>query len=93
MFKSGKGVTTVYDKDYAADRTFQLYDVDEIVGVLADLGMDVIPAEANGLGGIMFFTDTKPMEHCVFYARKVRHARKNCQPGLLNGTLPKIGDY
>ena len=71
MFKSGIGVATVYDKDYKADRTFQLYEVDEIVNVLGDLGMEIVPAETDGLGGIMFFTDPKPMEHCVFYARKV----------------------
>jgi len=71
MFKSGLGVATVYDKDYKADRTFQLYEVDEIVNVLGDLGMEIVSAEVDGLGGIMFFTDPKPMEHCVFYARKV----------------------
>ena len=71
MFKSGTGVTTIYDKDYNTDRTFQLYEVDEIVNVLVDLGMEIISAEGDGLGGIMFFTDPKPMEHCVFYARKV----------------------
>lgn len=72
MFKSGTGVTTLYDKDYADERTFQLYEVDEIVDLLASLGADIIPAESDGLGGIMFFTDPKPMEHCVFYARKAR---------------------
>ena len=72
MFKSGTGVATVYDKDYNTDRTFQLYEVEEIVDVLVDHGMEVIPAEGEGLGGIMFFTDPKPMEHCVFYAKKVK---------------------
>ena len=72
MFKSGDGISTVYDKDYEVDRTFQLYDVEDIVKLLADLGMEVVSAQGNGLGGIMFFTDPKPMEHCVFFARKVR---------------------
>ena len=71
MFKSGDGISTVYDKDYEVDRTFQLYDVEDIVKLLAELGMEVVSAEGSGLGGIMFFTDPKPMEHCVFFARKV----------------------
>ena len=72
MFKSGSGIATVYDRDYEVDRTFQLYDAEDIVNLLVDLGMEIISAEGSGLGGIMFFTDPKPMEHCVFYARKVK---------------------
>ena len=70
MFKVGTGVATVYDRDYGADRTFQLYDADEVVGVLADRGLSVIEAEGGKLGGVVYFTDPKPMRHCVFYARK-----------------------
>ena len=71
MFKTGQGIATVYDKDYGADRTFQLYGVDEVVGLLADRGLSVIPAEAEKLGGLMYFKDPKPMDHCVLFARKV----------------------
>ena len=71
MFKIGQGIATVYDKDYGADRTFQLYGVDEVVGLLADRGLSVIPAEAEKLGGLMYFKDPKPMDHCVLFARKV----------------------
>ena len=70
MFKTGQGIATVYDKDYGADRTFQLYGVDEVVGLLADRGLSVIPAEAEKLGGLMYFKDPKPMDHCVLFARK-----------------------
>ena len=70
MFKIGQGIATVYDKDYGADRTFQLYGVDEVVGLLADRGLSVIPAEAEKLGGLMYFKDPKPMDHCVLFARK-----------------------
>ena len=70
MFKTGRGVKTVYDKDYKADRTFHLYSADEIVEALGHLGMEVIPVERDGLGGVMFFTDPKPMDHCVFFSRK-----------------------
>ena len=71
MFKIGRGITTVYDRDYGADRAFQLYDVDEVVGVLEDQGLSVIPADGAKLGGVMYFTDPKPMDHCVFFARKI----------------------
>ena len=70
MFKIGQGIATVYDKDYGADRTFQLYGVDEVVGLLADRGLSVIPAEGEKLGGLMYFKDPKPMDHCVLFARK-----------------------
>ena len=71
MFKTGSGLGTIYDRDYGADRTFQLYTVDEVVGVLQSQGLSVIPAEDDKLGGVMYFTDPKPMEHCVLFARKV----------------------
>ena len=70
MFKVGEGVAAVYDKDYDADRGFQLYGVEEIVERLAERGLDVVPPEADKLGGVMFFTDPKPMQHCLLYARK-----------------------
>ncbi len=70
MFKYGDGVATVYDRDYGADRTFQLYAVDGVLAVLADQGMRVVPEESGKLGGIMYFKDPKPMDHCVFFARK-----------------------
>ena len=72
MFKNGSGTATVYDRDYGAHRTFQLYDPDEVVGLLAELGFSIIQSEGAKLGGIMYFTDPKPMEHCVFFARKDR---------------------
>ena len=70
MFKVGAGIATVFDKDYGADRTFQLYGADEVVGVLEDRGLSVVPAEGEKLGGLMYFTDPKPMDHCVLFARK-----------------------
>ncbi len=70
LFKSGSGVTTVYDGEYDAHRSFQLYAVEDIVGLLAERGLHVVPAEGDGLGGAMLFTDYKPMEHCVLFARK-----------------------
>ena len=70
MFKNGTGVAGVYDRDYGTDRTFQLYDVDRVLGVLEARGLTVVPEEEGKLGGVMYFKDPKPMEHCVFFARK-----------------------
>jgi hypothetical protein len=72
MFKVGSGIKTLYDKDYGSDRSFQLYDADEIIALLSELGLEVVPQEGEKLGGVMYFTDPKPADHCVFYARKVR---------------------
>ncbi|SUZ61200.1 uncharacterized protein METZ01_LOCUS14054 [marine metagenome] len=72
MFKVGSGIETLYDKDYGADRSFQLYDADEIVALLSGLGLVIVPQEGKELGGVMYFTDPKPADHCVFYARKIR---------------------
>ena len=70
MFKYGDGVATVYDRDYGADRTFQLYGVDKVLGVLEQKGLRVVPEESGKLGGVMYFRDPKPMDHCVLFAQK-----------------------
>ena len=70
MFKVGNGVTSVYDKDYGVDRAFQLYEADEVLGPLRERGLSVIPTEGDKLGGIMYFTDPKPTDHCVLFARR-----------------------
>ena len=72
MFKIGSGVATVYDKDYGAERTFQLYRPEEVIGTLASRGLEVVPPEGHKLGGVIYFADPKPMDYCVFYARKSR---------------------
>ena len=71
MFKTGQGVRTVYDRDYEARRTFHLYEPAEVVGRLRELGLEVVATVDGSLGGLILFTDTKPMEHCVLFARKV----------------------
>ena len=70
MFKNGRGTSTVYDRDYASDRSFRLYNTDEVIDRLLDHGLSIIPPEGDKLGGVMFFKDPKPMEHCVLFARK-----------------------
>tara|TARA_B100001750_G_C15501078_1_gene597227 strand:- start:683 stop:1378 length:696 start_codon:yes stop_codon:yes gene_type:complete len=69
MFKVGTGDITIYDKDYGVDRFFRLYSADQILLRLEELGMEIIEEEENGLGGVMYFTDTKPVEHCLLFAR------------------------
>ena len=70
MFKVGEGIKTVYDKDYDSDRTFQMYEAEGLVELLSGLGLEVVQREGDKLGGLMYFTDTKKVDHCVFYARK-----------------------
>ena len=43
-----------------------LYEVDEVLGIWEELDLRVIPEE----GGVMYFKDLKPMDHCVFFARR-----------------------
>ena len=53
------------------ERTFQLYDVDDVLGILEGRDLRVIPPEGvKRGGGAMYFKDPKPMDHCVFFARK-----------------------
>ena len=69
MFKVGTGDITIYDRDYGVDRFFRLYSIDQILPKLEKLGMEIIEEEKEGLGGVMYFTDTKPIEHCLLFAR------------------------
>ncbi len=71
MFKCGEGVVTVFDKDYGTDRTFRLYQEGELLEILEGLGLILIEDESSEeLGGLLYFTDPKPVDHCVFFARK-----------------------
>ena len=72
MFKVGAGIKAVYDRDYDTKRTFQLYQPEEVISVLDSQGLELIPADGDKLGGVIYFTDPKPVDHCVFYARRVR---------------------
>ena len=71
MFKNGRGVQTVFDRDFGVNRSFHLYDEQEVLRALGSCGMSLLEGGAPDLlGGIMYFTDPKPMQHCVFFARK-----------------------
>ena len=44
---------------------------DEMLAILEELGLTLIEDEdPRQLAGLMYFTDPKGVDHCVFYARK-----------------------
>ena len=72
MFKNGTGMLTIYDRDYLAERSFRLYDEHRVLAILKRHNMELVeegPKEKPG--GLMYFTDPRSVDHCVFYARKV----------------------
>ena len=71
MFKNGNGLLTLFDRDYGAERTFQLYDERQLLSILQRHDLKLLEMESEGrLGGTMYFTDPKQARHCVFFARK-----------------------
>jgi SAM-dependent methyltransferase len=71
VFKVGSGIVNVHDGEYGVDRIFHLYTEEAILSRLTELGCSLIePTLPNGLGGLMYFTDNKPLRHCALYARK-----------------------
>jgi SAM-dependent methyltransferase len=71
MVKNGTGIITVFDKDYGVDRTFHLYDEHEMLGILQGQGMALIESQSlEELGGFLYFTDPKQVDHGLFFARK-----------------------
>ena len=74
MFKTGSGVATVSDRAYGTDdvdRSFQLYDEHRLLKILEGCGCSLVEAgEGGDVGGMLYFSDPKPMRHCVFWVRK-----------------------
>ena len=74
MFKTGSGVATVSDRAYGTDgmdRSFQLYDEHRLLEILEGCGCSPVEAgEREDLGGMVYFSDPKPMRYCVFWVRK-----------------------
>ena len=60
------------DGDYGGMcRSFQLYDEHELPDVLEAYGCRLVePAAPGDLGGLMYLTDAKPMEYCLFHVEK-----------------------
>ena len=74
MFKTGSGVVTVSDRAYGTDgvdRSFQLYDENRLLRILKDCGCSLVEGgESGDLGGMLYFSDPKPMRYCAFWVRK-----------------------
>ncbi|MCH8107646.1 MAG: class I SAM-dependent methyltransferase [Chloroflexi bacterium] len=71
MFKHGQGILTMFDPAYGLERTFQLYEEDDILSVLGKHSLELIaPGSPDELAGLMYLTDGKAVDHCVLFARK-----------------------
>ena len=74
MFKIGSGVVTVSDQAYGADsvdRSFQLYNEYRLLQILEDCGCTLVEAAGSeDLGGMLYFSDPKPMRYCAFWVKK-----------------------
>jgi SAM-dependent methyltransferase len=70
MFRSGQGTQTIQDIEFQDERSFYLYQPEEILEILAQHGLSLIPEENGSLGGIIYVTDVRPMENCIFCVRK-----------------------
>ena len=85
MFKTGSGVATVSDRAYGAggvDRSFQLYDERRLLSILENCGCSLVEPEGSGdLGGMIYFSDLKPMRYCAFWVRKNEAHSFTGEPG------------
>jgi len=65
-------IMTIIDRHYGdAERSFQLYHEREMLNKLESLGLTLIEYEGpEKIGGIVCFTDSKPVDHVVFCVRK-----------------------
>ena len=71
MLKNGEGVLTMFDKDYGVERNFQLFDGAELLALLERKGMKLIHSDRpDQLGGFLYFTDGKGVDHSLFFSRK-----------------------
>jgi ubiquinone/menaquinone biosynthesis C-methylase UbiE len=70
MFRSGHGTQIIQDIEFNDQRSFYLYQPEEILEILAQYGLSLIPEENGSLGGIIYVTDVRPMENCIFCVRK-----------------------
>lgn len=69
MFKHGRGILTLHDRDYGAERSFILYEVDAVLDAIDKLDMDLVDTPDRP-GKLLYFTDTKGAPHCAFHARR-----------------------
>lgn len=56
-----------YDRDYGAEQSFQLYEEHNVLRTLQSYGLEWVEAESlEAWGGILYFTDPKPMGRTPF---------------------------
>ena len=71
MFKHGQGILTMFDPAYGLERTFQLYEEDDILSILGKHNLTLImPKSPDDLAGLLYLTDGKAVDHCLLFARK-----------------------
>ena len=71
LLKWESGVLTVRDSTYDKDRDFLLYDTEQIVERLRQLGMTLVEAEDSAIpGDVLRCTDSRQIEICLMWARK-----------------------
>lgn len=71
VFKCGNGVVTVHDPTYDEDRNFQLYDPDQILHRLQEVGMTLVEGDDTAvLGGVLRCADFRQISYCVMWTRK-----------------------
>ena len=71
MFKHGRGILTMLDPAYGIERNFQLYEEDDILGILGKQSLALImPKSPDDLAGLLYLTDGKAVDHCLLFARK-----------------------
>ncbi|MFW6056482.1 MAG: class I SAM-dependent methyltransferase [Chloroflexota bacterium] len=69
MFKRGKGILTLQDRDYGVERSFLLYEEDAILSSLDALGLEPVDTP-EAPGTVLYFTDTKLAPHCAVHGRR-----------------------
>ena len=72
MFKNGHGMKTVSDGDYGGiSRSFHLYDENELLALLESYDCHLVAqGPQDAVGGLVYITDAKPMQHCAFHVIK-----------------------
>ena len=70
MIKVGDGIGLVHDDEYNIERRFYLHQAEELLATLEKHGLSLIGEDEGHLGGVIYFTDPKPMRHALFWARK-----------------------
>lgn len=70
MYRSGTGTQIIHDIEFDDERSYYLYQPEEILEILAQHSLSLIPEENGSLGGVIYVTDVRPMENCIFCVRK-----------------------